>query len=142
MNDSKFPRVLTRTAFSLRANLEERFHTQGYPLTMPQWVLLHVLRHRDSIPQKEVARRAFKDKTNVARIPASLEDSGLVICRKDPQDQRSYQVSLTKKGRQLETALQQSMTWVMDQATAGIPRRDLKITLRTLQQLLQHLSLE
>lgn len=142
MKDSKFPRVLTRTAFSLRAHLEEHFYTQGYPLTMPQWVLLHVLRHRDGIPQKEIARRAFKDKTNVARILASLEDSGLVIRRKDPQDRRSYQVSLTKKGRQLETTLQQIMTREMDQATVGIPRPDLKITLRTLQQILQHLSLE
>jgi DNA-binding MarR family transcriptional regulator len=134
------PRFLTRAGFSLKSRLEERFQNISPVVTLPQYVLLHVLDHRDGLTQNEIAARAFKDKTNVARILAALEEENLILRRKDPEDLRSYRVYLTDSGRNLVLTLQPIIEQVVREAAEGIPASDLEATYRTLQKIYLNLQ--
>ena len=131
---------LGRAAFQFKAELENRFQSGGYAITAPQWALLHAVRIHQGAAQKELARRTFKDKTNVARILASLEDMELISRRRDEQDQRYYRVFLTPQGRQAEKELRRIAHQTLSDALRGIPQNHLESTMRTLEQI--HRNLE
>lgn len=134
------PRFLTRAGFALKSRLEESFQEIPPAVTLPQYGLLHVLDQRDGLTQNEIAARAFKDKTNVARILAALEEEALILRRKDPQDLRFYRVYLTDSGRNLVQTLQPIIEEVVREAAEGIPASDLEATYRTLQKIYLNLQ--
>ncbi len=127
-----FQRLIGRAALSLKAELEAAFLAAGYRLTAPQWALLHSLDQREGVSQNEIAQRVSKDKTNVARILAALEDDQLIHRSRDPRDRRSYQVYLTARGRRVVKTLEKAVLAVFQKAIVGIPKSDLEITRRTL----------
>jgi len=140
LSPGTLPRFLTRAGFSFKSRLEERFQKISPAVTLPKFVLLHVLDRRDGLTQNEIAARAYKDKTNVARILASLEEEKLILRKKDPDDLRSYRVFLTDSGRNLVLTLQPIIEEVVREAADGIPASDLEATYRTLQKIYLNLQ--
>lgn len=134
-----FQRYLGRAAFGFKAALENAFREAGWEMTSPQWLLLHALKQEEGVPQKDLARRTLKDKTNIARILAYLEEMDLIVRRKDQDDQRCYRVFLTPAGRRAESALTTAAGKTLKQALEGIPREQLQETVNTLRQM--HLNL-
>jgi len=135
-----YQRWIGRAALILKAELEAAFHAAGYQLTAPQWALLHSLDQREGVSQKEIAQRVSKDKTNVARILAALEEDRFIRRRRDPRDRRSYQVYLTARGRRAVKKLVGVDFAVLQKATVGIPKSDLEITRLTLERIHFNLS--
>jgi len=133
-------RYLGRAAFSFKGELEAAFAEAGYGVTAPQWALLHALKRADGVPQKDLARRTFKDKTNVARILASLEERELIQRRRNEEDQRFYRVLLTPQGERVEKELRQIASGTLDRALEGIPGDQLQATMNTLKQIYHNLS--
>lgn len=130
-----FQRYLGRAAFSLKAALENTFREAGLEITSPQWLLLHALKQKEGVPQKDLARRTLKDKTNVARILAYLEEMDLIVRRIDQDDHRCYRISLTPAGRRAESELTSAAGKTLKQALEGIPQEQLQETVNTLHQM-------
>lgn len=74
---------------------------QPFDITTEQWTVLNRLAERDGTSQKELARRAEKDQTNLTRILGQLERKGLIERRANAADRRSFLTFITEKGRSL-----------------------------------------
>ena len=142
LNDPRkgYQRLIGQAALSLKAELEAAFLAAGYQLTAPQWALLHSLDQREGVSQNEIAPRVSKDKTNVARILAALEEDRFIRRSRDPLDRRSYQVYLTARGRRGVKTLEKAVLAVLQKALVGLPKSDLEITRRTLERIHVNLS--
>ena len=66
--------------------------------------LIHAVRHRPGISQKEISELLNMDKGAVARRVASLEAKGYLIRRANPADSRSQMLYATEKAEELKTS--------------------------------------
>ena len=73
----------------------------GKPLTMAHAHALMVLLAKGELSQQELGRELCIDKSNVARVCASLVASGHLKQHTNEEDRRSRRVYLTAKGRRL-----------------------------------------
>jgi MarR family transcriptional regulator for hemolysin len=72
-----------------------------YGITSEQWSVLYQIDRAEGLIQKEIAERSGKDKPTITRILDQLEGKGLVSKQIGENDRRSFQVSITDKGRSL-----------------------------------------
>jgi len=129
-----------RAAGRLKATLEQRFRDSGRHITVPQWVLLNVLWAEDGVSQKDLVSQTFKDKTNVARILATLEERGLVNRRRDETDRRFHRVYLTEAGRQARRELEAVAASAMEYAFRDIPKKQIEAMIDTLKLICENLD--
>ena len=87
-----------------------RLVTQAYTpiltplgLTYPQYLVLMVLWETDNQPVNDIAHRLLLETNTVTPLLQRMERLGLVSRKKGEQDKRQQIVSLTAKGRRLET---------------------------------------
>jgi DNA-binding MarR family transcriptional regulator len=77
-----------------------------FGLTPEQWAVLFRVREEDGLIQKEIADRAGKDKPTTTRILDTLEAKGFVTKRASEHDRRSFQVFITKQGKETADAIE------------------------------------
>lgn len=103
-----------------------------HDLTVEQWTVLNRLVEADGITQRELARKAAKNPTTLARILDKMEKKGLVERREHGRDARAFRVTLTRRGRALREELAPLALRALADATAGLTGEDV----RTLKRLL------
>lgn len=134
--------VVNRTAYILYKRLAARFGKRHVEVTPAEWALLNRLWERDGQHPGELAESTIRDRTTTTRILDSMEKKGLIVRKLDRQDRRLMLVSMTSKGRKLETVLPPIAQEVLQEATAGISQRDLEVTFRTLRRIQDNLVAE
>jgi DNA-binding MarR family transcriptional regulator len=67
-------------------------------LTPEQWTVLYRIHEEDGMIQREIGRRAEKDKPTTTRILVALEDKGLIRKVEGTEDRRSFRVHITPEG--------------------------------------------
>lgn len=107
-------------ATSMRQAIQGQLATYGHQITMPRWHILNRLWEEESLTQNDLAERTFRDKTTTARTVSLREAQQLIVRRRDPTDQRNYQVFLTPSGRVLKDQLIPLASAVVDQACTGL----------------------
>lgn len=70
-----------------------------------QWSLLRVLWHEDNLSQIEVAKRMKIERASLTIMLSTVEKAGLITRQADPTDRRKQRISLTRKGRALQSVL-------------------------------------
>jgi len=79
---------------------------------------------------------------NITRLVDRMEDDGLVERRANPDDRRSFTISLTRKGRQVfEEMAREHARWVAD-GFEGLSQKDLQSLQSTMIGLREHLEHE
>lgn len=88
--------------------------------------LLHLVRHRPGITQKEICENLQMDKGAAARRVRSLEAKGLLCRRPDPEDGRSQHLYATAEAEALKhsrTAIETAFyDWLLE--TLDAPERE------------------
>lgn len=74
---------------------------ENYNIGIGQLHFLLSLSHYNAINQEQLANYLKIDKATSARAIRKLEKEGLVKRKINPQDKRSYNIFITKKGREL-----------------------------------------
>lgn len=73
----------------------------------PGWLsLLTVLAEKERMTPSELSRICGRDRSTLTSSLKSLLASGLIEKRANPEDQRSYDVTLTRDGREMQARLQ------------------------------------
>ena len=85
----------------LRTHLMRFLDEYADGVSPEQWFILQRLAERAPRRQVELADPALRDAPNVTRLVDALIDRGLVQRNADPDDRRSWLVSLTAAGRKL-----------------------------------------
>jgi DNA-binding MarR family transcriptional regulator len=73
---------------------------QAFGVTANQFVLLSLLAEEDGITQRELVERASSDANTVGAMLVALEEKGLVMRGRHPDDGRARRVTLTRTGRE------------------------------------------
>ena len=81
--------------------------------------ILRALDKREGINQEHIRLLSHLDKATIAKTIKPLVREGYVQRTKNPNDKRSYQISLTDKGKDIMPMLKQTIRTWTDILTAG-----------------------
>ena len=73
----------------------------GHQISMSQAFALHELDIDSPLSQQELGDRLRLEKSSVSRMAADMEQKGLLVRERDPDNQRQYRLRLTDRGRDL-----------------------------------------
>jgi len=71
-------------------------------LTYPQYLVMLVLWEENGIPVKQLSARLYLDTGTLTPLLKRLETSGLITRTRTTSDERSVEINLTDKGRELK----------------------------------------
>jgi DNA-binding MarR family transcriptional regulator len=131
---------VARVYLASRAELYRRFKAHGVELTPEQWMVLVRLWQAEGQTQTDLASRTFRDLPTMSRILATMERTGLVSRKADPEDRRARLVYLTPLGRSLRKSLVSEARSMVDSMLHGIPEAEVGRTRKTLQRVLENLE--
>lgn len=80
------------------AAIKVHSYAQDAPCDRAGLAALHMLGHAGELRLSELAEALGLDPSTVSRQVRSLEDSGLVTRREDPEDRRAYHLALSDSG--------------------------------------------
>ena len=86
-------------------------HLKALGLTYTQYIVMLVLWEKDDVSVGHLCSRLHLDSGTLTPLLKKLQEAGLLLRRRNPQDERVVQVLLTEKGRALR------------QMAVGIPQR-------------------
>ena len=131
-----FPFEIGETAHSLRKAFDRL--AVGLGVTRAQWKVLFRLTRTPGLRQVELADMLELEPITLCRIIDRLEEAGLVERTRDPDDRRAWRLHVTDKAQPLIEKLQQIGAELVDQAFAGIDRKDIETTRKVLAQAREH----
>lgn len=132
--------LLDRTARRVKQYAQQRFNELGFNITVDQWVVLKHLREKTEMKQNELAELLFKDNPTLTRIIDLLCEKGLAVRNTNPEDRRSFNVSLTKEGVKKVDQLNPKVKDIRFQAWDGLTERDFNQFKKILNTIYENLS--
>jgi len=114
----------------------------AYSLTIAQWTLLAVLWDKDHLSQKALQDELLKDKASVTSLVTYLIRNGFISKVQSANDKRSFIVSLTQKGKDIQKTTVPIARENIMLAAQGIRQEDLETTTKVLTQIIDNLTKE
>jgi DNA-binding MarR family transcriptional regulator len=105
-----------------------------------QATALCVIAREDGLTQSEIAERLSVQGATVTNMLQRLEESGLVIRRRDPEDNRLVRVYLTEAGLQKELSLNAQLGSMQELIFKGIGETERAVLRRQLQQIIENMT--
>lgn len=133
-------RLLARTSKLHRGRIHETLESLG--LYRGQAFILNVLWQEEGLPQSELASRTWVQPATMTTALQRMEQSGLIVRRPDPEDQRVSRVYLTEAGRALEGPVRASFEAVESTTFAGFSSEERLLMRRLLDRIIDNLSEE
>lgn len=130
--------LLNRTNIRMKTNLLHLF--KDYNITPEQWAVLNRLWVKDGTSPKELAELTSKDQPTTVRILSKLEKKGFITREVNPDDNRSFLIFLTPKGRDSKKTLIPLANEALDKATRGIDKNKIEVTKDVLNQIYKNLE--
>jgi DNA-binding MarR family transcriptional regulator len=109
-------------------------------VSMGQFWALHLVSSLRSASLSRVARHLNVSAPTVCANIDQLEAAGLVTRHRSQRDRRAVDLSLTPKGRRVETRIWARMGDVMAEATRGLPPEDVAAAVRVFRELTNRLE--
>lgn len=130
---------LNRATILLRLELRSRFAQLGHNIAAEEWAILNRLWEQDGQSQNELARLTIKDKTTISRLLANMERKNLIRREAGKKDSRVKEIYLSPTGKKLKGQLIPVAVALLKECTTAISDQDLKLSMRTLQQIEKNL---
>lgn len=125
--------LIQRTARLLRVLFLRLVQEEGgTDITPEMWSVLTRLVARDGQYQSELAVATYRDRPNMSRILAGMEQRELVFRRPDAEDRRKTRIYLTPKARQVVASMAPLAMRTRDRLYEGLKKKELKALRRAL----------
>jgi DNA-binding MarR family transcriptional regulator len=105
-----------------------------------QAMLLCRLFLQDGMTQSEIADQLSVQGATVTNMLQRMEEAGLVIRRRDSEDNRLVRVYLTDSGRQMERSINEQFLKLEQTIFAGMTEAERVLLRRLLKQMFQNMS--
>ena len=102
----------------------------GKPPALRQEHLLHVLKEHAGIRQKDLAELMHVRPQSLGELLDKVEDSGLLVRRRDPEDGRALLVELTEAGKTAEREHHKKVVETMNKRFGVLTDEELTVYLR------------
>jgi DNA-binding MarR family transcriptional regulator len=120
----------------LRSSLHRLHPTLGKEgITMGQFWAIHTVSSLEAASVSTVARYLGVSAPTVCANIDQLEAAGLVRRHRSERDRRAVELSLTPRGRRVQTRVWGEITRVMAEAARGLPEVDLAAAVRVFDEL-------
>nr|WP_298786154.1 MarR family transcriptional regulator [uncultured Marinococcus sp.] len=130
--------LIHQTDLKLTSFIKEELRM--FNLTPEQNLIMMLLWEEDGRTQNDIARRLQKDKTNIARMAAQLENKQFVRRAAGTEDQRAMQLFVTDEGRQLQEKVRPAAERFNAAVTRGISTEELTALEQTLAKINRNVS--
>ena len=100
--------------------------------------ILVALFHHKELPMTEIANSIHRDRSTVTTLINKLLKQGYVLAKKDPNDSRSTIISLTQKGKELESSFLQISRKLYEVEYKGISDEEKEIFQNVLKKVLDN----
>ncbi|PWH82325.1 MarR family transcriptional regulator [Algibacter marinivivus] len=117
--------LINMTALLLKREFSSAIKSHNIDVTPEQWAILNRLNENSDLTQKEVAKLTFKDNANITRMVDKLEKKGLVIRHSDPNDRRSWNLSITKKGIEIRDLVEPLAVDILNKISKNISKKEM-----------------
>ena len=101
-HDVPAPRLLylvKQLESAIRARMDVALRSRG--ITVPQYTALTVLEQHDDMSAAQLARYTFVTAQAMEGVVGALQNAGLIVRHRDPENRRRLVISLTAEGRAL-----------------------------------------
>jgi len=102
-------------------------------------ILVHLYRTKGDVNLKEVAEFIGKDKSTVTALVNKLIKHGYITKNKNSEDKRNTYISLTKKGKELESVIKNISKHVLETVYAGFEDDEKVVLINMLDRVLNNL---
>ena len=113
---------------------------QPLGVTANQFVLLSLLVEQDGVTQRELVDRASSDANTVGAMLVALEEKGLVMRERHPEDGRARRVVLSRAGRQAYRKLWGKSEELRDRIVGALGPGDPEVLLDLLGRIVRELD--
>ena len=120
-------------------NVSDSF-TDQVDIPRGQATLLCVLAIRDGMTQSEIAEQLSVQGATVTNMLQRLEETGLVIRRRDPEDNRLVRVYLTEAGREKERSINAQLDGLQALIFKGLREDERALLRKWLNQIIANIS--
>jgi DNA-binding MarR family transcriptional regulator len=124
------------------AGIRRRFEAAGAAITPENYMVLAMLVKKEGVHQSELARLTHKNRHNMTRIIASLEQKGYVQRRADGGDKRRLLVYLTDPGRAVREGYAPIVAEFSALVFNGLSEEQLEVMQQAHLQILSNLGFE
>lgn len=97
--------------------------------------LLHILKQNPSINQKDFAEKVHVRPQSLGEMLTKMEESGLIVRKKDPSDGRAILVDLTPAGEEAEQAHHEKVVKEIEARYSALTDEELTEYLRLTQKI-------
>jgi DNA-binding MarR family transcriptional regulator len=122
--------ILESTAKKIKLELQRKFNELNFDITVDQWIVLLELHKHGVQNQVELCERCFKDAPTITRIIELLVKKELIERAPCKNDRRKFNISLTKKGKQLIQKLLPSVVEFRKQGWNNLTEKDVQHLIR------------
>jgi MarR family transcriptional regulator, organic hydroperoxide resistance regulator len=138
---SEVPRLIDLVHEVLRSSLRELHPTLAKEgITMGQFWAIHTVSSLEAASVSTVARYLGVSAPTVCTNIDQLEAAGLVRRARSQRDRRSVELSLTPRGRKVESRVWSEIAGVMVHAARGLPEKDLAAAIRVFTEITHRLD--
>ena len=117
--------LLARAHLIAREKADRALEDVG--LTMKAYAALATLVSDGPVSQQKLSRRIRMDPATMVDVIDSLEGSGHIIRRRNPEDRREYALQTTAKGRALFSRAERAIETAEAQTVGGLNRKQLGV---------------
>jgi len=101
-----------------------RLDQRGLDLTPPEAQALRFLERNPGACLYHLVEETGRDKAQVTRTMRALEDKGMVVRERDPDDQRCHRLNLSEHGRETRAVIGEIRTGIEARLFADLGIRD------------------
>jgi len=124
----------------LTSRLQVGLQEDNMGITVEEWRILFYLWKEDKVNQQELALKSNKEKSTITRKINALEKKGLISRENHLTDKRNNTISLTAKGRELESNALSIARAITTKAEKNIEERELENFKKVLTKIISNLN--
>ncbi|MGF1560166.1 MAG: MarR family winged helix-turn-helix transcriptional regulator [Flavobacteriaceae bacterium] len=114
---------------------QDQFKQHGFQITLDQWITLNMLVEFPEASQMEIAQKVFKDKASITRIIELLVRDDYLLRNKNTADFRKSRFTLTKKGEETVSKINELIVQIRTSALEGLPENEVRSVMHFIQKL-------
>lgn len=140
VDDPPIGKLFSMIARSYVGNFTNRL--KDLPLDRYFYPLVLIDEADGPITQKDLSERMLTDKVSILRMVDHLEEKGLLLRERNPQDKRSFHLHLTDEGKALLPRVKESIKEANKVALKGFSEEEVEALEEQLSRILCNLSNE
>lgn len=130
--------LIRRLFRALAQKSDENLQESG--ISVADRAVMEFLHPDETLSVPEIAERYQVSRQHVQVTVNSLLGAGILVTRVNPRHKRSPLISLTPKGKGMYRTIKVRDTKAVKKLFSGVPEKDRRVTLKTLQTLLDELQ--